>query len=135
MTKETIESGPREVRKFGLLFALICTLVAAYSWYKSGTVWPYFAGGAVFFLLTGLFVHPVLRPIYIGWMKFAFVLAWINTRILLGIFFYGIITPIGLLMRLFGKDLLDERIDRNATSYWRRRDPEPTDRSRYERLF
>lgn len=135
MTKETIASGPREVRKFGLMFALICTLVAGYSFYKSGTVWPYFGGGAIFFLLTGLFVHPVLRPIYIGWMKFAFVLAWINTRILLGVFFYGIITPIGLLMRLFGKDLLDQKIDRNATTYWKKRDPTPVDRSRYERLF
>jgi hypothetical protein len=135
LTKEIIASGPREVRKFGLLFALICTLVAGYSFYKSGTAWPYFAGGAVFFLLTGLFVHAVLRPIYIGWMKFAFVLAWINTRILLGIFFYGIITPTGLLMRLFGKDLLDKKIDRSASSYWQKRDPAPIDRSRYERLF
>ena len=40
-----------------------------------------------------LSVHAVLRPIYVGWMKFAFVLGWINTRLILGLFFYLILTP------------------------------------------
>jgi hypothetical protein len=68
-------------------------------------------------------------------MKFAFVLGWINTRILLGIFFYLILTPIGLIMRISGKDLIDQKIDKGAKSYWKKRERVPFDPAQYERLF
>jgi len=103
--------------------------------YKGGHVWPWFLGGSVFFLVTGFFAYPVLRPIYVGWMTFAFALGWINTRIILGLFYYVIMTPTGVLMRVFGKDLLEENLDRSATSYWIKREQQPFDASRYERPF
>jgi hypothetical protein len=68
-------------------------------------------------------------------MKFAALLAWVNTRLILGLFFYLVLTPVGVILRLMGKDLLDEKIDRSASSYWIKRDQAITDRSRYERLF
>ena len=124
-----------EVRKFGLLFGLLGALAGAYLVWKGNALWPWaFAAGAVF-ALSGLFAPGVLRPVYTGWMKLAFVLAWVNTRLLLGLFFYLVMTPIGLLLRLFGKDLLNERIDRSAHSYWVRREAESFDAERYRRLF
>ncbi|MFN0157105.1 MAG: SxtJ family membrane protein, partial [Bacteroidota bacterium] len=99
------------------------------------TAWQWLVGASGFFLVTGLFIHPILRPIYIGWMKFAFVLGWINTRILLGVFFYLIITPTGLLMRLFGKDFLSEKLNKNVRTYWIKREPTELDPKRYENLF
>jgi len=125
----------QEVRKFGFLFTGICVLVGAYLMYAGRPTWMWFGAGALFFLTTGMIGYPILRPIYIGWMKFAFVLGWVNTRVLLGIFFYLILTPLGLLMRLFGKDFLDERIDRGAASYWKKRATVPFDRTRYQRPF
>ena len=68
-------------------------------------------------------------------MKFAHVLGWINTRLLLGLFFYLVMTPVALVLRLAGKDLLQQRLDRSAKSYWVKREPAPTDPERYERLF
>jgi hypothetical protein len=68
-------------------------------------------------------------------MKFAYVLAWVNTRLLLSFFFYGIITPVGLVMRLLGRDPLTRKIDRSQTSYWVKRDPQPFDAKKYEHLF
>ena len=124
-----------EVRKFGILFTGVCAVGVAYLLYKGNPSWQWFAAGGAFFLITGLFLVPVLRPVYIGWMKFAQVLGWINTRILLGVFFYLVLTPIGVLLRLFGKDLLEERIDRSAKTYWIRRESQPFDPKRYERLF
>jgi hypothetical protein len=135
LTKAKIAGTREEVRKFGLLFAGICVLIGAYTIYRGHSTWPWFAGGALFFFATGLIGYPILRPIYIGWMKFAFVLGWINTRLILGIFFFLILTPIGVIMRIFGKDLLDERLDKNAKSYWLKREPAPFDRARCERLF
>ena len=49
-------------------------------------------------------------------------LGWINTRLILFIIFYLVFTPIGLVMRLFGVDLLDKKIDKNKNSYWRRKE-------------
>jgi hypothetical protein len=91
--------------------------------------------GALFFLLSGLFTYPLLRPIYIGWMKFAFVLGWVNTRVILSVFFYLVITPVGLVMRLFGRDPMNRKFDRSAASYWVRRPEAPADLKRYENLF
>ena len=124
-----------EVRKFGLMFAAICAAVAAYQAYKGSSLWPWFGGGGAFFLVTGLFMEPVLRPVHAGWMKFAYVLGWINTRLLLGIFFYLVLTPVALVLRLAGKDLLQQRLDRSAQSYWVKREPAQIDPERYERLF
>jgi len=77
----------------------------------------------------------ILRPIYVGWMKFAFVLGWINTRLILGIFFYLILTPVGLIMRLFGRDPLHRKFDRDATTYWAKRPPAEFKQERYQQLF
>ncbi len=135
MISEKINASDREVRKFGLMFAVICLAVAAYSFYREGSVWPWFLGGAGAFALGGLIARPLLRPVFIGWMKFAFVLGWVNTRIILGLFFYGILTPVGLIMRTFGRDPLTRAITRGPGSYWKVREQVPFDPKRYEQLF
>jgi hypothetical protein len=129
-----INATPKEVRKFGLMFSGICVLLVLFMVYKGSEHWPWAAVGSAFFLITGLVGYPILRPIYIGWMKFAFALGWLNTRILLGLFFYLIITPTGLVMRLLGKDLLDEKFEPEVASYWKKR-TEPFDPRTMERQF
>jgi multisubunit Na+/H+ antiporter MnhG subunit len=132
---EHIKSGPVEIKKFGILFTIVFLLLASYLAWKGHGVWPWFLGGAAFFLVTGFFFHSLLRPVYIGWMKFAFVLGWINTRLILGIFFYLVLTPVGLFMRLIGRDALHRKFDRKATTYWVKREPAEFKRERYEQLF
>jgi hypothetical protein len=130
-----IPSGRKEVRKFGLLFAAIGLLLAAWLLYKGSAAWVWPAGGGLFFLLTGMFAYPVLRPIYAGWMRFAYVLGWVNTRVILSLFFYLVITPIGLLMRLFGRDPMHRKPDSTVASYWVKREDSAFDVKRYENLF
>jgi hypothetical protein len=125
----------KEIRRFGVLFAVLCTAAGIYARYAGSLRWGWWVVGAAFFLLTGIAARPVLRPLYLGWMHLASLLAWVNTRFLLGAVFLLVITPIGFVLRLSGKELLDERIDRGAASYWKTRERKPTDRSRYERLF
>jgi hypothetical protein len=130
-----VDASDKKVRSFGVLFSVLAIAIAAYSYYKQGHVWPWFAGASGFFLITGLLVRPVLRPIYVLWMRFAVVLAWVNTRLILSVFFYGILTPVGFVLRLQGKDPLTRGLDRSASTYWIKRKPEPFDAKRYERLF
>jgi hypothetical protein len=58
-------------------------------------------------------------------MKLAEVLAWVNTRIVLGIVFYGVVTPIGLVMRLLGRDSMHRQFERQGQSYRVARTPRP----------
>lgn len=131
----TIEATRKEVRKFGILFSVICALLGAFSLYKGNAVWKWWLGGSALFLSTGLFVPALLRPVYLGWMKFAFVLGWVNTRLILGLAFFLIFAPVGLFLRLFRKDILRLQADREAPSYWIKREPAVFDKKRCERLF
>ncbi|MBI4536071.1 MAG: hypothetical protein HY708_07315 [Ignavibacteriae bacterium] len=132
---DKINASRKEVRKFGIMFAVICAIIGGYLLYKGADAWRWLAVGSAFFLGTGLVGYPLLKPIYIGWMKFAFVLGWVNTRILLGLFFYLVLTSVGLVLRLLGKDLLNLKFDRSSTTYWVKKERAAFDPKRYERLF
>ncbi len=79
--------------------------------------------------------YPVMKPLHIGWMKFAQVLGWFSTHVVLSVFFYLVLTPGSLVVRLLGKDLLDQRIDRSAKTYWRKRESTAFDPGRMENQF
>ncbi len=101
--------------------------------HKPGFVWLYAAGGM--FLISGITIPSSLKQVYIAWMKLAFVLGWINTRIILALMFYLVFTPIGLAMKLFGKDLLDRKIEKDKQSYWIKREAKSFNPLDYERQF
>lgn len=61
--------------------------------------------------------------VYGAWMRAGRPAGWVVSRVLLAAVFYGVITPIGLMLRLGGRDLLGLRLDRGASSYWRVRGP------------
>jgi hypothetical protein len=132
---EKIDASPRNVRNFGYLFALICVLASALLAYKSSRAWPYLAAAGVLFLTGAVSGSALLKGVYRVWMTFAYVLGWVNARVLLGLFFYLVLTPVGLILRSSGKDLLDEKIDRKAHSYWIKRERRTLQRERLERLF
>jgi hypothetical protein len=132
---EQADTGKKEVRNFGLLFAVLCALAGAYmTWRVKPAAWVAFTLSGLF-LLTGLFLPRVLGPVYRAWMRFAALLAWFNTRLLLSLFYYLILTPLGLLMRGIGKDLLHQRVDRTVGTYWIKRDVSAKSTQRYEHLF
>ena len=108
------------LRKFGLITGSIIVLLFAlfFPWVFDAAampIWPWALAGLLW--LPALVMPAVLRPVYTIWMKVGHVLGWVNTRIILGILFYAIILPMGLIMRLFGKDPMARKYDRSATSY------------------
>lgn len=132
---EQVNASRKNVRNFGFLFGGISFALAAFMIYRGNPAWIWAAAAGVIFAASGAALYRLIKPVYTAWMLFAFVLGWINTRVILGVFFYLVMTPLGLILRLTGKDLLDEKIDRSAKSYWIRRDRKPLDRTRLERMF
>jgi hypothetical protein len=67
-------------------------------------------------------------------MTMAFFLGWFMTRIILTVFFFAILTPFALILRISGKDLLNRKIDKNAKTYWIRHE-QVVDRNQYKKQF
>jgi hypothetical protein len=111
---------------FGLVFAVFFFLVGAWPWVRGRDVrWWVLAVSAVF-LVVALARPAVLTPLNRLWTRFGLLLHSVVSPVVLGIVFYTTVTPIGLLMRLLGKDPLRLKIDPDASTYWiERRPPGP----------
>ena len=88
-----------------------------------------------FLMVAGAIVPTLLRPVYWLWMKLAHLLGWVNTRLLLGIIFFVIITPMAVVMKVFGRDALNRKINEVADSYWIPRPPIESVKEHCERQF
>ena len=113
------ETTPKMLRSFGLMMASVIVVLFGLllPWiFESGyPTWPWIV--AALFAAFGLVYPKALGPVYKIWMKFGHVMGWINTHIILGFVFYLIFAPLGLVMRLFGKDFLKRRYQPNEQSY------------------
>jgi hypothetical protein len=85
-------------------------------------------------MVPGALFPAVLGPVQRGWMKFALVLGHYNTRIILTVLFYLVMTPVGLVMRLF-RDPLDRSLKEQRDTQWVKRESQPVELTRYERQF
>jgi hypothetical protein len=110
-------------RGFGLVFAGFFALISALSWWRGHTGWHYTLPLAAVFLVVAYAAPSVLAPLNKLWLKFGLLLYMVMNPLVLGLLFFITITPIGLVMRLFGKDFLRLRLDRQASSYWIDRQP------------
>ncbi|HUA51665.1 MAG TPA: hypothetical protein VMB81_05845 [Candidatus Sulfotelmatobacter sp.] len=109
-------------RVFGLVIAAaLCLISAVRLWRGTSIVYP--AIGAAAFAVLAILVPRALRPLNILWFRFGLLLHAIVTPIVLGLMFYTTITPLGWLMRAFGKRPLALEFDQNAASYWIHRTP------------
>lgn len=130
---ETAKTGSD--RTFGLLFFVVFLLIALWPLLKVGTVHRAPLGLALAFLAVALAVPRWLAPLNRLWMKFGELLHRIVSPVILGIMFFGVITPVGVLLRLAGKDLLRTKFDREADSYWIPREPPGPESSSMKRQF
>jgi hypothetical protein len=88
-------------------------------------------GGGLLIVLGGILPH-ALAPVHKGWMWVGHVLGWINTRILLGIVFYGLITPIGIVFRLMGKDTMRQAFSATSPTYRVNRQRRPRSHMKFQ---
>jgi hypothetical protein len=110
-------------RSFGLVFAGLFAVLTLHNWWRAGHSWPAYLALAVAFLAIALIRPALLHRPNRGWTKLGFLTGSIMTPIVMTLLFFMVITPIGLLMRLTGKDTLRLRGARKSDSYWIVRDP------------
>ena len=130
-----LKTGPRDLRKFGLLVGGVFAVLGLLFLLRHKAHYPYFLWPGVVLLLFGAALPRSLKYIYIAWMTMAFALGFVMAHVILTVFFFLVITPIGLLARLFGKDFLGLRLDRQAKSYWIERSQKAKSPAEYERQF
>jgi len=113
--------GARAGRRFGLTVGGAFAILAAISWWR-GHTWPPailgILGGALLLAALGLPRH--LLPVERGWMAGARAISRVTTPLLVGIVFYGVVTPMGLIMRAFGRNTMRHPLVNG--SYWIERD-------------
>lgn len=110
-------------RSFGIVFAVVFAVIGL--WPLLGDAGPrIWALAAAFVFLALALVFPrLLKPLNIVWFKFGMLLHHVVTPLIMGLLFFVTVTPIALLMRLFGKRPLDLGFDTEAKTYWIERDP------------
>jgi len=126
----------RQLRQFALLLAALLIGVASWLYWKSP------ASGGVAVALSaaaaaggiGLLCPRLMRIVYVAWMAAVFPIGWTVSHVLLAAIYYLVITPIGVIMRVCRYDPLQRRFDRNAKTYWKRRE-EQNDTKRYFKQY
>ena len=109
-------------RSFGLVFFVIFLIVALWP-LKSGEdirLWS-LALSIIFFIL-GILNSKLLMPLNKLWFKFGILLGTIVSPLIMGLVYFFVVTPMGVLMRILGKDLLKTSKVKSASSYWIKRD-------------
>jgi len=117
----------KELRSFGLVVGSVFALIGIWPILFRGESWHLWAvvvGGLL--IICGGLVPAVLAPVHKGWMWVGHVLGWINTRILLGIVYFGLITPMGIFFRLMGKDTMQQAFNDSNATYRVVRQPRPS---------
>jgi hypothetical protein len=119
------------LRKFGLTTGAIIVVLFAFffPWVfdmAAMPMWPWIAAGIL--SVPALLMPSLLRPVYATWMKIGHAIGWVNTRIILGVLFYVLVLPMGLIMRLFGKDPMAREMNKSISSYRIESVSEPKDR-------
>ena len=104
-------------RSFGLVFSIVFLLIAIYPLINSEELRVWSLIIAIIFLVLGLINSKILTPLNKLWFKFGLLLGRIVSPVIMAVIFFLVVTPIGLFMRMIGKDLLNLKFNKNK-SYW-----------------
>tara|TARA_Y100000591_G_scaffold304376_1_gene300981 strand:- start:336 stop:722 length:387 start_codon:yes stop_codon:yes gene_type:complete len=105
-------------RSFGIVFFIVFVLIAIYPLINQEEVRIWSLIISFLFLFLGLLNSKILTPLNKLWFKFGILLGKIISPIIMGVIFFLVVTPIGLFMRLLGKDVLSLKLNKKKNSYW-----------------
>lgn len=131
-----LRPNDRLLRQFAVLWTVFFLGVAAwqYGFHDRTTLAGCVAAAALVVGLPGMAYPAWVRPIFVGWTIATFPIGWVVSHLVLGTFFYGLMTPVALFFRLIGRDELKLRAPAGATTYWTRK-PKVSDPGRYFQQF
>ena len=109
-------------RNFGLVFFGFFLIISIWPliYGEELRIWSLFI--SIIFLLLGLFNSKILTPLNKLWIRFGILLGKIVSPVVMGIVYFGVVTPIGVIMKIFKKDILNLKIDKNKKTYWLKKD-------------
>ena len=121
--------GPSD-RNFGVTMAAVLALIGGYGLYRGSSHAPFWLGAAAVLAGLTLWRPQWLNPANRAWLKLGLLMYRVVNHVIMALLFFVAILPIGLLMRLFGKDFLKLARDRSSSTYWQSRsDPRPPSES------
>jgi hypothetical protein len=130
-----IKSSKKDLKKFGLTIGIAVLLIGVFLFFRQKWVAVYWGGTGLVLIALSFSAPVVLKPLNKIWMTMAILLGWVMTRVLLTLIFYIVLTPSGLIVRLLGKDLLDQKVERDKKSYWQKKAKKKCEPLDYERQF
>ena len=104
-------------RSFGLIFFLIFIIISIHPLINDQDIRYWSMAISVIFLILGLLNSKILTPLNKLWFRFGILLGKVLSPIVMGIIFFGVVTPIALIMKILKKDLLNIKKNKNS-SYW-----------------
>ena len=107
-------------KSFGIVFFVVFLIIGLYPLINEDNVRIWSIIISIIFLILGLINSQILTPLNILWFKFGMLLGKFVSPIVMGLVFFLVVTPTGLIMKLFNKDLLKLRKNKNS-SYWIKR--------------
>ena len=130
-----IKSTKKELREFGVVVGAVLVVLADIAMWRGRGTYVYLLAGGVLLAGFGVALPSVLKPLQKAWMALAVIMGFFMSRIILVALFYLVITPIGLLTRMLGKDILDQRLSKEKASYWHERPDAIKRKESYENQY
>ena len=125
----------REWRKFGIGLGILLSIIATIQLIIGRELFPYFYGAGIIVLLSAAFVPILIKPLFIVFSYIGFAIGYVMTKVLLIIVYIAVITPIGMISRLFHKQFLNMKFKTNGDSYWIDKESEIGAQNVYENQF
>ena len=132
---KNIKNEKSEFRKFGITIGPFLLVIAGFLFWRGRESFQIMLVSGLVLGVLGLTIPIVLKPVYWVWMALAAILGWIMTRVILGVLFYLVITPIGMLSRRSRNKFLDLKWRETRNSYWNSRNTIQQTNEDHERQF
>lgn len=132
---KNIKNEKSEFRKFGIIIGLFLLVISGFLFWKGNETFEIMLASGLVLCVLGFTIPIALKPIYWVWMALATILGWIMTRVILGVLFYLVITPIGMLSRRSRNKFLDLKWREARNSYWNSRNTIQQTNEDHERQF
>ena len=130
-----IDNSNEAVKKTGISVGVVLILISLLLWYLGKTSFIYFSIIGGLSVILAFIAIPVLRPFHRLWMMLALAMGFVMSRVILTVLYYFILTPIGLLAKIVGKKFMPLGFDKNAKTYWEKRENIVKQQIDYERQF
>ena len=106
------------IKSFGIVFFLVLLIIALYPLLNDHSIRIWSLIVSFIFLLLGMVNSPILKPLNLIWFKFGLFLGKIIAPIIMGIVYFLVVFPTFLLLKLFKRNYLNIKYERNKSSYW-----------------